>query len=65
MTNSDYIRQLRDDQLASVMMGTFTHQYCTSPNPLKCPKSWDEELNCSPCESCVRKWLKEERRDEH
>ena len=65
MTNSDYIRQLSDGKLASVMMGTFTHQYCTSPNPLKCPKGWDEELNCSPCESCVRKWLKEERRDEH
>lgn len=65
MTNSDYIRQLRDDQLARAMLGTFTHQYCTSPDPLKCPKSWDEELNCSPCESCVRKWLKEERRDEH
>lgn len=65
MTNSDYIRQLSDDKLAKVMMGTFTHRYCTSPDPLKCPKSWDEELNCSPCESCVRKWLKEERHDEH
>ena len=65
MTNSDYIRQLSDVKLASVMMGTFTHQYCTSPDPLKCPKSWDEELDCSCCESCVRKWLKEERRDEH
>lgn len=65
MTNSDYIRQLSDGQLASALMGKFIHQYCTRPDPRKCPKSWDYDQNCSPCESCVRKWLKEERHDEH
>lgn len=65
MTNSDYVRQLDDSQLASALMGKFINQYCTSPNPYECTKGWDYDQNCSPCESCVRRWLKEERRSEH
>ena len=65
MTNSDYIRQLSDGQLASALMGGFTSQYCTSPNPRECDHKWDEELDCSCCEACLYRWLKEERHDEH
>lgn len=31
----------------------------------KCDRKWDAELNCAPCEACVYRWLKKERRDEH
>ena len=65
MTNSDYIRQLSDSQLARALMGDFVNQYCTSSNPRKCDHKWDAELNCSPCEACLHRWLKEKRRDEH
>ena len=65
MTNSDYIRQLSDDSLARALVGTFTRQYCTSPNPLECDHEWDEELDCSCCVACAYRWLRKERHDEH
>lgn len=62
--NTDYVRELDDRSLAKALMGGLINQYCTSSNPRKCDHKWDAELDCSPCEACVFRWLKEERRDE-
>ena len=63
--NTDYVRELSDMALARALMGGLINQYCTSPNPMECDHKWDSELNCSPCEACAFRWLKEVRRDEH
>ena len=65
MTNGDFVRQLDDMSLASALMGGLVDQFCTSPNPKRCDHEWDKELDCSCCVSCVYRWLKEERHDEH
>lgn len=65
MTNGDYIRQLDDRTLAKVWTGGCVGEYCTAPVAVECPRTWDAELDCSPCEACLYRWLKEERRDEH
>ena len=62
--NIDYVRELDDRSLAKALLGGLINQYCTSPDPLKCDHKWDEELDCSPCEACLYRWLKEERRSE-
>lgn len=64
MTNGDYIRQLDDRTLAKVCMGSCVGEYCTAPVSVECPRTWDAELDCPPCEACLYRWLKEERRDE-
>ena len=63
--NTDYVRELSDMALARALMGGLINQYCSSPNPMECDHKWDAELNCSPCEACAFRWLKEVRRDEH
>lgn len=63
--NTDYVRELDDMSLARALTGGLVEQYCTSPDPRKCDRKWDAELNCTPCEACVYRWLKEGRRDEH
>ena len=65
MTNGDFVRQLDDMSLTRALTGGLIEQYCTSPNPRECDHKWDEELDCSCCTSCLYRWLKEERRDEH
>ena len=65
MTNGDFVRQLDDMSLVRALTGGLIEQYCTSPNPRACAPTSDEELDCSCCEACLYRWLKEERRDEH
>lgn len=65
MTNGDFVRQLDDRALAKAMMGSCIREYCRSPLAEQCNDTWDAELDCSPCEACVFRWLKEERHDEH
>jgi hypothetical protein len=63
--NTDYVRALDDRSLAKALLGGLIKQYCTSPDPAECDHKWDAELDCSCCEACLYRWLKEERRDEH
>ena len=65
MTNGDFVRQLDDRALARALMGRYVSECCTSPVTVQCPRTWDAELDCPPCEACLYRWLKEERRDEH
>lgn len=64
MTNSEFVRQLDDRTLAKALIGGCINEYCTSPVATECPRTWDDELDCSPCEACIRRWLKQERRCE-
>ena len=65
MTNGDSVRQLDDRALAKALTGSYVNEYCIDPLAERCNDSWDAELDCSPCEACVFRWLKEERHDEH